>query len=217
MSREELWIEKSCETYILKRVPFLISAFPGYLIFGRTDRGQKYEDLNCLKFNFYEYSKLSDCITKCIIFIAEDNEETNTTLISENGNVAYRWQGVLKSVNNVTEKCIKFIVSNGLQSNELTFSVIEFNNLLRLIKRCVLSSLCLKDEEEVFITDLLKKDRDFIVSCKTLSVAYDFAEHYFKSKCLRQLKKASFIELMCYHNESFLVLKNLEEIFCNDD
>jgi hypothetical protein len=217
MCSEDLWIEKSCETYILKRVPFLISAFPGYLVFGQTDRGQKYEELSCLKFNFYEYSKLSDCITRSVIFIAEDNKDTNVIDICENQKVAYQWQGVLKTNDNLTEKYIKFIISNGLQSNELIFSLIEFNNLIRLIKRCILSSLCLKDEEEVFISDLIKKDADFIISCKTtLSVASDFAESYLKSKCVRQLKKASYIELMCYHNENLLVLKNLDEIFCED-
>ncbi len=218
MSSEELCTEKSCETYLLKRVPYLISGFPGYLVFGLTDRGQKYEDLKCLKFNFYEYCKLSECITNCIIFIAEDSKDTNINIVIENQNVTYKWQGVLVTVNNVTEKHIKFIVSKGLKANELIFSVVEFNNLICLIKRCILSSLCLKDEEELFISDLLRKDIDFIRSCSRKSlVAFDYVESYFKSKCLHQFKKTSYLELMCYHNKSFLVLKNLDQIFCEDE
>jgi len=218
MSTEELCTNKSCETYLLKKVPYLISAFPGYLVFGLTDRGQNFEDLKCLKFNFYEYCKLSECITKCVFFIAEDNKDTNINIIIENQNVVYKWQGVMVTVDNVTEKHIKFIVSNGLNTNELIFSVVEFNNLICLIKRCILSSLCLKDEEELFISDLLQKDIDFIQSCsRTFSVAYDYVESYFNSKCLRQLKKTSYIELMTYHNKSFLVLKNLGQIFCEEE
>jgi hypothetical protein len=115
MSSEELCTKKVVKHIFLKRVPYLISAFPGYLVFGLTDRGQKYEDLKCLKFNFYEYCKLSECITKCVIFIAEDNKDTNINIIIENQNVVYKWQGVMVTVDNVTEKHIKFIVSNGLK------------------------------------------------------------------------------------------------------
>jgi hypothetical protein len=218
MNSEELWIQKSCETYILKKVPLLLSAFPGYLVFGQSDRGQKYEELKCLKFHYYDYAKLSDSITKCVTFIANDIEETEAVIINENQNITYLWQGILKTVNNVTEKKIKFIVTNGFERNELIFSLIEFNNLISVLKRCLISSLCLKDEEEIFFSELIKKDNEFIRSCKnTLSVAHDFIETYLKTKCIHHSKKASYIELICYYNDIFLVLKNLDQIFCDEE
>ena len=218
MSFEDLRITKSCESYILRRVPFLASAFPGYLVFGETNCGQSYINDKCLRLNFFDYSKLSECVLKCVQFIAEENKDTELIHIIDNQEMTYFCQGFLKTVESVSEKNIKFIISSGLKRNELIFSVIEFNNLIYVLKRCLISSLCLKDEEELFVTELIKNRAEFIMSCKkTYSVALDFVQNYLKSQCVAETKKASFIELIRYHNESFLVLKKLHLIFCDDD
>lgn len=217
MSFEDLQIANSCESYILRKVPLLISAFPGFLVFGETICGQTYNKLKCLKFNFFDYSVLSDCISKCLEFVTEDKHQTERLAIIKK-EVTYFWQGFSKTIDNNTEKNIRFIISSASHESEINFSLIEFNNLIFLLKRCLLSSLCLKDEEETFVLELIIKDAEFIMSCKnTPLIAYEFLEKYLSSRCMVLTKKASFIELLRYHNESFLVLKKLHQICVPED
>ncbi len=102
MSFEDLQIANSCESYILRKVPLLISAFPGFLVFGETICGQTYNKLKCLKFNFFDYSVLSDCISNCLEFVAEDKHQTGRLAIIKN-EVTYFWQGFSKTIDNNTE------------------------------------------------------------------------------------------------------------------
>ena len=217
MSFDDLQIANSCESYILRKVPFLISAFPGFLVFGETICGQTYVKQKCLKFNFFDYSILSDCISKCIEFITEDKHETERSRIIEN-EVTYFWQGFSKTIDNNTEKNIRFIILSGSHQSEINFSLVEFNNLISLLTRCLLSSLCLKDEEETFVFELITRDTDFIMSCKNSPlIAYEFVDKYLSRRCLVLSKKASFIELIRYHNQSLLVLKTLNQICVAED
>jgi hypothetical protein len=218
MNNEEFLIEKSCESYVLKKVPFLISSFPGYIVFGETYRGQVYIKNKCLKFNFFDFSTLSECILNCIKFIAEENNSTDLQPLIKNKNVTYLWQGFITNIENESEKNIKFIILNGLERHDLIFSVIEFNNFILVLKRCFLSCLCLKDKEEQFVNELLEKEATLIQLCKkTYSVANDFVESYLKSQCSINHKKATLIELLRYHNECFVVLKKLQEISFEED
>ena len=216
MSFEELNISKSCETYVLQRTPLLMSAFPGYIVFGDTVQGQCYINQKCLKIKYFDFHKLSVCIAKFLEFVAQENKETEVISLFEED--TFFWQGFSKTFENESEKFIKFIISADAEKNELVFSLVEFNNFIFVLRRCLISCLCLKDDDELFIFELIKNDEQFIISCKkSYNVACDFVNKYLSSRCLFQAKKAPFIELIRYHNEIFLELKKLHDIFVEED
>jgi hypothetical protein len=218
MNSDDLQISKSCETYILHKTPFLISAFPGYIVFGETLKGQSYIHNKSIKIKYLEFNKLIVCITKFLEFVALEQKDTEKTLLSEEEHKTQLWQAFSTKINTESYKFLKFIIICESVEKELIFSLIEFNNFILMLRRCIIASLCLKDDEdELFILELIKKDEEFIITSKNCyRLAFDFVQNYLSSKCLDQ-KKSSFIELLRYHNEVILILKNLHEIFVEED
>ena len=218
MNCEDLQISNSCETYILSKIPLLMSSFPGYIVFGRTRQGKIFINKESLKISYLNYEKLFDCVSGFLAFVAEEKNNTETINFFEKDKESYFWQGFSQIIENEQQKFIRFIVKSDSEKNELVFSLIEFNNFVFVLKRCLLSSLCLKDEEEVIISKLIYRDADFIVTCKkSYSIAHDFITDVLKNDLPFLIKKASVIELLRYHNENILILKKLNDIFVQED
>jgi hypothetical protein len=214
MNSEELLISNSCETYILQKTPLLMSAFPGFVVFGESTQGRNYVIKKCIKIKYLEFEKLIECILKFLEFVALEKKDTEVTLISEDEHKTQFWQ----AIDTQSNKFLKFIIDSESEKNELIFSLVEFNNFILVLQRCIISSLCLKnDEEELFFMELVKKDEEFIIAAKnSYRLAFDFVENYLSSKCLVQ-KKSSFIELLRYHNKIFIIVKKLQELFVEED
>ena len=219
MNSEDLQISNSCETYILSRVPFLMSSFPGYIVFGKSLQGRIYISNKCLKFSYFDYEKLFGCVIGLLSFVAEEEKTiTELTHFFKKDQESYFWQGFSKKIENKEEKFIRFVVESEFEKNELTFSLVEFNNFIFVLKRCLIASLCLKDEEEVFVSKLINKDLDFIIRCKdSFLISHDFVSEFLKNDASLFNKKASLIELVRYHNESICILKKLNDIFVQED
>jgi hypothetical protein len=218
MNFEDLQISNSCETYILLKIPFLMSSFPGYIVFGRSHQGKIFINKQCVKITYLDYQKLFDCVSGFLAFVAEEKNNTETINFYEKDKESYFWQGISQTVENEEQKFIRFIVQSDSEKNEMVFSLIEFNNFVFVLKRCLLSSLCLKDEEEVIISKLIDRETDFIITCKkSYSIAHDFITDVLKNDQSFLIKKASLIELVRYYNESILILKKLNDIFVQED
>jgi hypothetical protein len=217
---EEMLLSKSCETYVLEN-EILISAFPGCVVFGKTDSNKKYIDNCSFKFTSFQIIELFKSLVSIISFFNGKDEQKIEQIISLSSNVVYFWKGILlTNEDNSQIKLIKFAIeANGETSFNATFSLQNINTFVYLLKRCLISSLCLKDIEEDFICSVIQNTISEIKACKANnSVAYTFVERFFQDKVLpRGTKKASFIEILKYYNSIIVQIKNLAGLYYPDE
>ena len=122
MNSEDLQISNSCETYILSKVPLLMSSFPGYIVFGKSLQGKVFISKKCLKFSFLDYNELFDCVSKFLTFVAEEKTVTDIISFFKKGEESYFWQGFSEKIENEEQKSIRFIVKSEFEKNELVIT-----------------------------------------------------------------------------------------------
>ena len=213
---EENLLSNSCESYILEN-GIVISSYPGSIVFGKTETNKKYLDESSFKFNTFQVIELFKSIVAIVTFFNDKNEKKTDKIIDFNYNTVYFWRG--DSVTNENNKQIK-LIKFGIEKNceafyFATFSLQQINSLVYLLKRCVISSLCLKYIEEQFIESVVVNPLSEIKACKTNDlIAYKIVEKFFKEKQLKVgTKKASYIEILNYYNSVILLIKNLSSLY----
>ena len=214
---EENLLSNSCETYILEN-GILISAFPGLIVFGKTESNKKYIRESAFKFNTFQVVYLFKSIVSIFGFFNDSSENKTEKIIDFSCDTVYFWRGDSVTKEDGTKiKLIKF----GIEENsEILFSTIfalqNINSLTYLLKRCVISSMCLKDIEEQFIISVIKNPKSDIKACKTDdSIAYRFVQYFFKEKHINvDTKKASYLEILKYYNLVILLIKDLTSLYC---
>jgi hypothetical protein len=111
------------------------------------------------------------------------------------------------------------IESNKSETFSITFSLEDLNNLIYLIKRCLLASLCLKDIEELFFLQLIKLSEDQIVLCqKNNNIASEIVRSFLNDQeFVNHFKLSPFTNLLIYYNDIILTLKDLSSLWYNEN
>ena len=206
----------SCETFALLKTPFFISAYPSYILFGKTNANIDYDKKCVFEFSFSEAYKLLLNVFYIGSFVASDLENANGKILEKSDVEYYFWSAFLIQKNNRTEKVVKLGIE---KQSEITFEIIfsleEFNNFNYLFKRCLLSSLCLKDHEEQFILWIVQSE-----SCETIVLAKkDFKTGQKLIKCFyedyiceKPDKVTNLLEILSYYNDIILIIKQFHTL-----
>ena len=201
----------SCENYILRKHSLIVAAFPSIVIFGEIENTTKFKEFKSFKFNSFEIKFLLQVIGEIVAFfngdILDDQLNKKKILVNSNCNIDYFWQG-----NNFeNRKSVTFsIETKTSQTFSVNFNLEDLNNFNYLIKRCLLSSLCLKDVNEQFILNVIEiSENEILASKKNYSLATNIVQTFLsKLETKEKPKSAAFIELLVYYNEIILVLKD---------
>jgi hypothetical protein len=217
---EQNLLSESCETYVLEN-EVLISAFPGYIVFGKTEINKRYCKESCLKFKSFEVKYLFKSIIAIIAFLNNEQISQKTEkIIDAEENKTYYWQGATVSKENIITKLVKIAVE---KEGETIFRAIFFlkdiNCLVYLVKRCLVASLCLKDEDEEFILTVIKHSRSEILSCKLdENVSRQIVKAFLKDKKNEKTaKQKPLMELLKYYNQLILLIKDLDDLYYFND
>jgi len=212
---EEILLSNSCETYVLDN-DILISAFPGSVVFGKTKSNKNYIQDCSFKFTTFQTIELFKSLVAIISFF-RGKENQKIEKILNVTNVVYYWRGDLViNEDNTQVKLVKFVIEkNSETSFQTAFTLENINSLIYLLRRCIISSLCLKDIEEQFIFSVIEHSKSEIKECKTNnSVAHKFVEKFFKDNNFSHgIKKASFIEILCYYNSIIIQIMSLTRLY----
>jgi hypothetical protein len=111
------------------------------------------------------------------------------------------------------------IESNKSETFSITFRLEDLNNLIYLLKRCLLASLCLKDIEELFFLELIKLTEDQIVLCqRNNNIASEIVRSFFKDQeIVKHFKLSPFTNLIIYYNDIILILKDFSSLWYNEN
>ena len=205
---KELFLSNSIERYILKRHSFVLSAFPSLIVFGEIKNGTKLLDSKCFKFRSFESKFVLVALSEIIAFFRGDQNQAKK-VFSVELNKDYYWEG------NIQRKSVTF----SFKRFRVEFSLEDLNNFIYLFKRCLLASLCLKDEEEQFILNIIEQSENEIVACKrSYDLASSFVNQFLtQSKTKDFSKSAPLIEILCYYNEIILVIKDFSLLWFNEN
>lgn len=209
-------LSNSCENYILKNHSIIVAAYPSVIIFGESENGLKFKELKSLKFKSFECQLLIKTIEDIVAFFNLNEPSSKVSFFLDSTNeISYSWQGFVhkgrKSINLSLEhqKAVTFCVS---------LDLFDINNLVYLIKRCLLASLCLKDIEEKFILEVLHLTENQIRACKNNSgIAYTTVYCCITENNFSHIKKTSpYVELLMYYNDVIIVIQNLFNLWFDE-
>jgi hypothetical protein len=211
------FLSESCENYILKNQPLIVAAFPSVIVFGEIENCSKFKELKYFKFKSFESRLLLKTIEAVVLFFHDNNAKlSKLSFFSDSSNkLDYFWQGNCSEHKTVTFS----IESNKSETFSITFSLEDLNNLIYLIKRCLLASLCLKDIEELFFLELIKLTEDQIVLCqRNNNIASEIVCSFFKDQeIVKHFKLSPFTNLIIYYNDIILILKDFSSLWYNEN
>jgi hypothetical protein len=160
---EEYFLSDSCETFVLENET-LISSFPGCVVFGKTYRNSSFCGNRYFKLTVFQLQEFFKSIVSILGFFSNDSVNNKPEkIIDISSELTYYWQGVQVTKDSNVVKKIKFAIEKDKETTfHIDFSLQELNGFLNILRRCVLSSLCLKDIDEDFIMQVIKNDRNEI-------------------------------------------------------
>jgi hypothetical protein len=207
-------LSQSCETYILDN-EILISAYPGFIVFGKTEANRHYQQNRSFKFTSFEVQDLFKTIVAQVKFFSEDNTSEKIEKIIDVESITYYWQGITVTKTNFITKLVKFAIEkDGSTIFHIAFSLQNLNTFVYLVARCLLASLCLKDNDEQFILNVIKKAKTQIKACKTDDqAAFQIVKTYFREEKIdTDVKKSYYEQLLKYYNELIIIIKDLNDL-----
>jgi hypothetical protein len=218
----EYYLRDCCENFVLKKHSLIVASYPSVIVFGEIANGTKFNNLKYFKFKTFEAKLLLETIGQIVVFFNGENELTKTNFFNDPvKEIDYIWQGnyLRKKDNNITKTVTLTVESKKVETFSVSFNLEGMNNLIYLIKRCLISSLCLKDVEEHFITEVIKLTEDVILSCKNNpSTAENVVNCFLSENCYKNAFKTSFYkEILAYYNDIILVLKDLSLLWFNEN
>jgi hypothetical protein len=219
---EDLHFSKSIQTKALKVTSVFISAFPGYIVFGKTC-DKVYRKGSFFYFSVFEVYKLYLSFFKILSFFTSDtleDEDEKKGLILEHDNLSveesYYWYGLeLTNSKNVTNKYIKFAIERKSSTIcQIHMTLNDLQNFVKALKSSVLISLCLNDIENELIILASANSPEQILKLKSESEAKDFVLKFLSEKT-EKTENASvivFIQLLQYYNDILVLLNKLNSL-----
>ncbi len=179
-SLSELSFEKSCNTKVLKSKSVFLSAYPSYIVFGKTF-STVYEAKKYFKFYIFELYKLYIAIIKILNFFTEENPETLQGLIlKRNFNIVYYWSGVTLNIDGKDEKFVLFNIETEVQTFKLQMNLSELHNLIFALKSSIIISLCLSTQESEILTEASQIELKSILTLNSYNNTKHFVEQFKK-------------------------------------
>lgn len=159
--------EDSFVTLSLKKKDLYLSAFEGFLIFGKVKKRQ-YETESFI-FYSYELKDLYEMIVNIVTFFASKNlTSSSQKLVKNNGTLCYTWCGKNILENGQTTKIVVLQAINEQQQQiyELIFQITDINILVKCIAMSFLSTLNMKNEQKFIFLIIIKQEFDTIKNMK---------------------------------------------------
>jgi hypothetical protein len=217
-SLNELSFHKSCQTKVLKTKSVFLSAYPGFITFGKTFE-KSYLSQSYFKFFPFELYKLYIAIINILKFLTEDETASNGDLILKRSDtVAYFWKGVNLNVNGKNKKCVLFCIETTENVVKISMTLSELHNFIIGLKSTIIICLCLNTIENELIIEACNQELDSVLKLKDYSKAKVFVEQFVKKN--NNIKKEDcfqLAQLLTYYFDiiilvhKFISMSNFEE------
>jgi hypothetical protein len=203
----ELSFEKSCNTKVLKAKSVFLSAYPGYIVFGKT-LTTVYEAKNYFKFYVFELYKLYIAIIKILTFLTEENSETLQGLIlKRNFNTVYYWSGITLNIDGKDEKFVVFNIETEVKTIKLQMNISELHNLISALKSSIIICLCLSTQESEILSEASQIKVDLILKLKNYSDTKHFVEQFLKKYNYKEHQETyKLTQVVSYYTDIIILL-----------
>jgi hypothetical protein len=220
---EDLLFSKSLQTKALKTISSFISAFPGFIVFGKTS-ATVYKKGSYFKFSVFEVYKLYLSFFQILNFFTNDDiddcDRKGLILHRENLNneEVYFWQGleVTHSKNN-NKKYIKFGIEKSTDTevrSEIYMTLEDLPNFIKALKSSILICLCLNDIESELIIYASNQSPDEILNLRKKSDAKEFVLKFLIEQKYQKdnISTVTLIQVVQYYCDILILLNKLNSL-----
>jgi hypothetical protein len=205
----ELSFKDSCLTAVLKSSSVFISAYPGFLVFGKTFT-RSYSEKSYFKFSPFELYKLYISIIQILNFFTEDNPKITKGLILERNKsykILYFWTSSILIVNDKEEKFVSFgIETEESFSIKIKMTLYELHNFITALKSTIIISLCLPTFENELMIAASNLDLSLLKKMKNYSETKEFVKAFMKQNNKENEEVFKFIQLIHYYHDIILIV-----------
>ena len=208
MSSGEVRFSNSSKTIALKQDNLFISAFPGYIVFGKVCP-VGFCERKYFKFSFYQVFELYAALVSVIKFKVNENAFNDKGLILVIKDEVYFWSGS-KVVNNGNEnKTIKF----GIEfKSEIIFELEfdsddNFNNFINAVTKTLLPCLCLNQLEREVFEFVSDQSLSILITLNNLQTSKNLLKDFQEKNNLQidSLTEPNIREHLIYYNEIIIL------------
>ncbi len=204
----ELQFDKSCHTKVLKSSSLFLSAYPGFIVFGKTFT-KSYPEKSYFKFSPFELYKLYISIIKILTFFTEENPQITNGIILERAKIdkiIYFWSGRTLLIDEEEQKLVTFgIETKNSETLKISMTFSELHNFIKALKSTITISLCLNNIENELIFAATNLDINILQELKDYSKTKVFIDKFMKENHYAE-NQESFIQLILYYFEIIILL-----------
>jgi hypothetical protein len=203
----ELGFDKSCQTKVLLTNSVFLSAYPGFIVFGKTQR-KSYETKNYFKFFPFELYKLYVAIIKILTFFTEEEPQLIQGLILQrSNNIVYFWTGITLVTNGKIEKLVSFCIETEENISKLQMTLSDLHNFISAMKSTIVICLCLNNNESEMMLAASDLSINLILKLKNYSDAKTFVQDFIqKNKIIDSNQTFQLIQLIHYYLEIIVIV-----------
>jgi hypothetical protein len=218
----ELNFHLSCQTKALKCFSVFLSAYPGFIVFGKTFTNS-YNKQNYFKFSVFEIYKLYIAIIQILNYLTEENPTVSKDVILERDQInktIYYWRGVKLLINGQNKKFIFFgIEKEDSERNEIPMTLLEVHNFIKALKSSIIISLCLKNLENDLLICASNLEINTLKKLTENSERKLFVENFLKKYTDLSENEEIFklTELILYYFEIILILHKFSSMCAFDE
>jgi hypothetical protein len=215
-NEDKFLVIESCANLALEIPNTFMSAYPGFIVFGKV-KLNAFEQNRFFKFGVFEVYKLYLAIVNILNFMTGQNDDLNKDLIltNENGD-NYYWIGTNLMRNNKLCKIVKFgIEKQDTITYELHFTLNNFQNFFFCLKKLLITSLCLKQMHVDFIHFIIVLPIEKLAKIDDKKVAMECVDLFLKDSKndgSELLSNQTFFDLLNYYEEIIIILNKLVSI-----
>ncbi len=179
-SLNKLSFEKSCQTKVLRTKSVFLSAYPGFITFGKTCE-KSYQAKSYFKFFPFELYKLYIAIINILKFLTSEETDLNGGLILKRSDtIAYFWNGVTLNIDGTNKKTVLFCIETTENLEKISMTLSELHNFIIALKSTVIICLCLNTIENELLIQACNLEIDSLLKLKDYSAAKLFVEQFVK-------------------------------------
>ena len=220
--KDELKLEDSCKTIILKQHTIFLSAYPGKIVFGESTQ-TGYQHLKYFQFNHFQILELYIAIVNILKYLVSDNnpECEKGLILKISVNQVYFWLCKRIHLNNIESKVVKIAIEYGSECvYEITFNFEQLNYLINGISTSILPCLCLKNIERQFFSYASEETSSEIIKLMNFENCHKLLNNFeIKNNIkIEKIIQRNMIDNLIYYNETILLLhkfnslKNAEQL-----
>jgi hypothetical protein len=220
----ELKFNESLFTTVLKSFSVFLSAFPGFIVFGKTFTTSYPQ--NCyFKFSPFELYKLYIAIIQILNYFIEDTPKITRGIILERNETTrsvYFWNSTSLIINEKEEKVIFFGIENedGIIL-KIKMSLPELHNFINALKSVISLSLCLTTLQNELIITASSLEISTLKKLKNYGDAKSFVEKFIQLNNIQTDEVFKFIQIIHYYFDiivlihKFSTMCQFEENICD--